>query len=87
MQVVDVFETEAELNLIMEIMMGGELFEYIIDRGRLEEEISRDIVEQVLQAVEHLHTNDILHRDREADNCLPLLDVLTRSVLSHLRQG
>jgi hypothetical protein len=86
-QVVDVFETEAELNLIMEIMMGGELFEYIIDRGRLEEEISRDIVEQVLQAVEHLHTNDILHRDREADNCLPLLDVLTRSVLSHLRQG
>ena len=33
----------------MEIMKGGELFDYIIDRGRLEEEVSRGIVEQVLQ--------------------------------------
>ena len=39
----------AQVNLIMEIMKGGELFDYIIDRGRLEEEVSRGIVEQVLQ--------------------------------------
>lgn len=70
-QVVDVFDTDAELNLIMEVMKGGELFDYIIDRGRLEEEVSRGIVEQVLQAVKHLHRKNILHRDREPNHLLP----------------
>lgn len=66
-QVVDVFDTDDELNLIMELMTGGELFDYIIESGRLEEEVSRGIVEQVLQAVKHLHAENILHRDREPD--------------------
>ena len=54
----------------MEIMKGGELFDYIIDRGRLEEEVSRGIVEQVLQAVNYLHTRNILHRDLKPENIL-----------------
>ena len=66
-QVVDVFDTANELNLIMERMSGGELFDYIIDSdsGRLEEEVSRGITEQVLQAVKYLHAENILHRDRK----------------------
>lgn len=72
-QVVDVFDTEEELNLIMELMTGGELFDYIIDCGRLQEEVSRGIVEQVLQAVKHLHKHNILHRDREPDHLRPSL--------------
>ena len=71
-QVVDVFDTEEELNLIMELMTGGELFDYIIDCGRLQEEVSRGIVEQVLQAVKHLHEKNILHRDREPYHLAPL---------------
>ena len=62
-QVIDVFDSEAELNLVMELMAGGELFDYIIEKGRLAEDASRGIVEQVLQAVSYLHGNGVIHRD------------------------
>ena len=81
-QVVDVFDTDEELNLIMELMAGGELFDYIIDCGRLQEEVSRGIVEQVLQAVKHLHEKNILHRDREPHRLAPLILACLRACAS-----
>jgi pSer/pThr/pTyr-binding forkhead associated (FHA) protein len=61
-EVIDVYETAEELSLVTELMGGGELFDHIIDSGRLPEEQSRSIVKQILEAVRHLHHHNIIHR-------------------------
>ena len=42
---------------------GGELFDRIIDRGVYTEKDASQLVRQVLQAVNYLHENSIVHRD------------------------
>lgn len=48
---------------VMEFVSGGELFEYIIQSGRLSEDECRQIVRQVLSGVEHIHEKGVAHRD------------------------
>ena len=42
---------------------GGELFNYLTKEVTIPEKICRRMVWQLLQAVQHMHGNDIVHRD------------------------
>jgi serine/threonine protein kinase len=51
--------------LVLELVEGGELFDYIVKRGAdgLPEESAREIFRQISEAVNYLHSMGISHRD------------------------
>lgn len=66
----DVFETIDRIYMVLEIMLGGELFDYIIDRGNLNEVEACTLVRKITSAVAHLHDRNIIHRDLKPENLL-----------------
>jgi serine/threonine protein kinase len=42
---------------------GGELFDKIVELQSYSEEVASTLVKQMLRAIDHLHSNDIVHRD------------------------
>ena len=56
--------------MIMEYAEGGELFNYIIDKGYLSEDESRYIFQQMIDAIYYLHKMGICHRDLKPENIL-----------------
>ena len=54
----------------MEYAEGGELFNYIIAKGSLSEDESRNIFQQIIDAVYYLHQIGICHRDLKPENIL-----------------
>ena len=47
----------------MELMRGGELFDYVVSRGTLSEEEASTMIRKVTSAVSHMHAQGIIHRD------------------------
>jgi len=66
----DMFESDTELCLVMELVTGGELFDKIVEKGQYTEKEASIIVKKLLQAVEYLHNNNIAHRDLKPENLL-----------------
>lgn len=79
-RVIDVFANEVVLPgdsvvkkrilLIMELMEGGELFEYITRRRNFTEREASKILKQVARAVQYCHHLNIAHRDIKPENLL-----------------
>ena len=66
----DIFENEREICLVMELVDGGELFDYLVDNGPCSEPDARCIMRQLLQALQYLHSRNIVHRDLKPENIL-----------------
>ncbi|KAJ9110869.1 hypothetical protein QFC19_001378 [Naganishia cerealis] len=66
----DVWETSGELYLIMEYVPGGELFDYLVKRGRLPETEALHYFQQIIHAVDYCHRFNICHRDLKPENLL-----------------
>lgn len=43
----DVFESDAKIHMVMEIMQGGELFDYVVEKGTLSESEASVMVRKV----------------------------------------
>ena len=54
----------------MEYVSGGELFDYIVSRGRLPADEARRFFHQIVSAVEYCHYHHIVHRDLKPENLL-----------------
>ena len=63
-------ETPKRVHLIMECLEGGNLCSYVKSKRRLSEEESKKIFFQLVQAVDHLHQQCIIHRDIKLENVL-----------------
>ena len=54
----------------MEYADGGELFDYIVKKKRVDEKEAVGFMQQILAGVEYLHENGIVHRDLKPENLL-----------------
>ncbi|KAF9105488.1 hypothetical protein BGX27_009593 [Mortierella sp. AM989] len=66
----DVYETDKELFLVMEYVSGGELFEYLVNKGRLDEAEALKFFQQVIVGLAFCHKRKICHRDLKPENLL-----------------
>lgn len=66
----DSFETNECVFIILEMMKGGELFDYVVEKGTLSEEEASIIVRKITSAVAHMHSLNIIHRDLKPENLL-----------------
>ena len=46
----------------MEYVKGGDLFDYIVEKSRLPEDLARKLFRQLVSAVMYIHENFIVHR-------------------------
>jgi 5'-AMP-activated protein kinase, catalytic alpha subunit len=65
-----IIETKTDIHLIMEYADGGELFDYIVKKKRLDENEAIFFMQQILSGVEYIHKNGIVHRDLKPENLL-----------------
>ena len=66
----DTFETPDRIFMVMEMMKGGELFDYVVEKGTLSEEEASILVRKITSAVAHMHSLNIIHRDLKPENLL-----------------
>ncbi|KAL2115631.1 hypothetical protein VTJ04DRAFT_9886 [Mycothermus thermophilus] len=64
-----VIKTTTEIIMVLEYA-GGELFDYIVSHGRMQENEARRFFQQMLCAVEYCHRHKIVHRDLKPENLL-----------------
>ncbi|KRZ49734.1 Death-associated protein kinase dapk-1, partial [Trichinella nativa] len=65
-----VFETELEIILILELVAGGELFEHLSKKECLEEAEASAFVRQILLGLDHIHSKHIAHLDLKPENVM-----------------
>ncbi|KAK0399201.1 hypothetical protein QR680_002936 [Steinernema hermaphroditum] len=63
-------ETDNKFYVIMEYCSGGELFDYIVKKTRLEESEARHFFRQLVQAIAYVHSSGFAHRDLKPENLL-----------------
>jgi len=66
----DSYETPDRIYMVMEMMKGGELFDYVVEKGTLSEEEASVLVRKITSAVAHMHGLGIIHRDLKPENLL-----------------
>ncbi|KAI0024246.1 protein kinase SNF1 [Xylariomycetidae sp. FL0641] len=64
-----VIKTPNEIIMVLEYA-GGELFDYIVSHGRLDEQQARRFFQQMICAVEYCHRHKVVHRDLKPENLL-----------------
>lgn len=70
MSLLDVFEIETHLFLVMEFVDGLELFEYLVRRGALPIPQALSFFQQIICGLEYCHHRLICHRDLKPENIL-----------------
>ncbi|KAL6530419.1 Serine/threonine protein kinase osk1 [Orobanche hederae] len=82
----EVVETHSDIYVVMEYVKSGELFDYIAEKGRLNEEEARVFFQPVgmplcvdflklfhldiISGIEYCHRNMVVHRDLKSENLL-----------------
>ncbi|KAJ7985475.1 hypothetical protein DPEC_G00352410 [Dallia pectoralis] len=66
----DVFESRAEVVLIVELICGGELFDFIADKENLSEDEAIEFLKQLLKGVGFMHSKHIAHFDLKPENIM-----------------
>ncbi|XP_026565587.1 death-associated protein kinase 2 isoform X1 [Pseudonaja textilis] len=72
-QLHQVYENKTDVVLILELVSGGELFDFLAQKESLSEEEATQFIKQILEGVNYLHTKKIAHFDLKPENIM-LLD-------------
>ncbi|EAY13026.1 CAMK family protein kinase [Trichomonas vaginalis G3] len=67
---IDIIKDETNYYVVMEFCPNGELFQFIVDRGRLSEAEAKPKIKMILDTVRYLHSLGISHRDLKPENIL-----------------
>ncbi|XP_057992052.1 CBL-interacting protein kinase 23-like [Hevea brasiliensis] len=66
----EVMASKTKIYIVLEFIIGGELFEKIASRGRLKEDEARKYFQQLINAVDYCHSRGVHHRDLKPENLL-----------------
>lgn len=66
----EVISTPSDIFMVIECVSAGELFDYIVKRGKLPEGEARHLFRQLICAVEYCHWHGVAHRDLKPENIL-----------------
>ncbi len=69
-KIFDVFESNTEIYIVLEYMQGGELYDVILDKGKLIEQEAQVVALQVLKGIAYMEDHGIIHRDIKPENIL-----------------
>nr|XP_032608789.2 death-associated protein kinase 2 isoform X2 [Taeniopygia guttata] len=69
-QLHQLFASTAEVVLVLELISGGELFDFIAEKEMLSEEEAIEFLGQILRGVEYLHARLIAHFDLKPENIM-----------------
>lgn len=69
-KLLDLLEDESAYYLVLEYCGGGELFDFIISRTRVEEPLAKRFFKQIVLAVGYCHSMNVVHRDLKPENLL-----------------
>ena len=64
------FEDEKHLYIIMEYIKGSDLFSEMEFLGVYDEKKAAKLIHTVLEAINHIHSNGVVHRDLKPDNIM-----------------
>lgn len=70
MRLYDVWETSTKLYLVLEYVQGGELFDYLCQKGKLPVPEALGYFQQIIGAMDYCHHFNIAHRDLKPENIL-----------------
>uniref|UniRef100_A0A0N5ALL1 non-specific serine/threonine protein kinase n=1 Tax=Syphacia muris TaxID=451379 RepID=A0A0N5ALL1_9BILA len=84
-------ETEDKFYIVMEFCSGGEMFDYIVKKERLQESEARHFFRQLVQAIAYVHSMGFAHRDLKPENLLLTEDLQLKLIdfglCAHPRMG
>jgi serine/threonine protein kinase len=66
----EVYEEKKRINLVMEIVSGGELFDEIVMREKYTEKDAAKVMRTMCDALSYIHKKNIVHRDLKPENVL-----------------
>eukprot|EP01111_Echinosteliopsis_oligospora_P015139 TRINITY_DN5880_c0_g1_i1.p1 TRINITY_DN5880_c0_g1~~TRINITY_DN5880_c0_g1_i1.p1 ORF type:complete len:640 (-),score=122.41 TRINITY_DN5880_c0_g1_i1:20-1939(-) len=65
-----IYPDSKSICLVMEVVPNGELFDYVVARGRVKEAQAKIFFRQVVSGIKYLHSKNMVHRDLKPENLL-----------------
>uniref|UniRef100_A0AAR5PXL6 Ribosomal protein S6 kinase n=2 Tax=Dendroctonus ponderosae TaxID=77166 RepID=A0AAR5PXL6_DENPD len=65
-----VYEDTQSVYLVLELLTGGDLLDYMVMKGKLTEQESAVILKTLAKSIAYLHENGVVHRDLKPANIL-----------------
>ncbi|KAJ8646432.1 hypothetical protein MRB53_008180 [Persea americana] len=69
-QLYEVMGSKTKIFIVLEFITGGELFDKIVNYGRMREDEARRYFHQLINAVDYCHSRGVYHRDLKPENLL-----------------
>ncbi|SOV15290.1 calcium/calmodulin-dependent protein kinase, putative [Plasmodium gaboni] len=70
MKIFNIYDDNKNFYIVMEKLYGKELFNFLVYKKQVKENICKYIISQILQAVYYLHYHNIIHRDIKPENLM-----------------
>jgi 5'-AMP-activated protein kinase catalytic alpha subunit len=69
-KIFETLETSKYILIVMEYVPGGDLLGFVRKRTKLNENTARFIFRQIIESIQYIHSQNIVHRDIKLDNIL-----------------